>query len=61
MDKKKPLSKSTIDLLAFLDTLPGVRDVRAYTYEELLQNDLKTETPAARRSIIRLMNTKSGR
>jgi hypothetical protein len=61
MDTKKPLSKPTKDPLTFLDTLPGVRNVRAYTYEEQLKLDLKTETPAVRRSIIRLKNTKSGR
>ena len=46
------------DLIAFLETLPGVKNLRVYTGEELLQIDPKTETPFVRRAIIRAMNSK---
>lgn len=37
MDKKQSLSKEMNDLIAFLETLPGVKNLRVYTGEELLQ------------------------
>ncbi|HHF0534539.1 TPA: hypothetical protein ACPHXL_003500 [Vibrio alginolyticus] len=60
MDDKKSLSQPTKDLVSFLNSLPGVRNLRVYTSEERTSLEPTTETTAVRRVLIREKNRPAG-
>tara|TARA_R100000656_G_C3859497_1_gene109521 strand:+ start:56 stop:244 length:189 start_codon:yes stop_codon:yes gene_type:complete len=60
MDDKQSISQPTKDLVSFLNSLPGVRDLRVYTSEERTALELTAETTAVRRVLIRDKNRPSG-
>ncbi|MBQ4840171.1 hypothetical protein [Pseudoalteromonas luteoviolacea] len=57
MNSKDGISKPTKDLQSFLESLPSARNVRVYTDQEQKHLDLKNETVAVRRSVIRSKNS----